>query len=90
MIKEYKDLTEENRSKITILASARGAFNRLHTLSHHTEGYEPAGSCARFTKEKWTVKYPFDGAIHGQAFKTEKEAREYFETYTKPIIEVRE
>ena len=76
-------------SQKTILDTAYGALNRKFTLQHHTEGYEVAGSGTRPTKEKWSVTFPVGGATHGKEFKTEKEARDYFTTYTTPIEEQR-
>lgn len=88
-IKEYRDLKPEDESEVKILAKGIAAFNREYTLKHHTAGYEPAGSCARYAEEKFSVTYPFDNAIHGKAFKTEIEAKEYFDKHTQPIIEAR-
>ncbi len=83
---EYRDLKDSDMSCATILQKGYGAWNKEYTLSHHTAGYECAGSCARYTEERWKVRYIFDNALHGKAFLTEKEAQEYFDAYTTPII----
>lgn len=89
-IKEYRDLNVNDLSKVVILATATGAFKRPYTLSHHSAGYESAGSCARYTREKWTVlsRDIYSNTTHGKAFLKESEAREYFAQYTTPIAAV--
>ena len=39
-------------------------------LEHHTAGYEPAGSMARWTDERWSVGTDVDGAYHGICYLT--------------------
>jgi hypothetical protein len=87
---EYRDLTDKNRSIRTVLAEGMGAFGRQCKLIHKTEGYEPAGSCCRHTKEAWgAISTNFDGTTYGQWYKTEPEARAHFERVTTPIVEQR-
>lgn len=89
--KEYRDLTDADKSIKTIHATAMGAFKARYNLIHKTAGYEPAGSCARYTEEYWGAigTSARDGTTFGQWYKTEAEAREHFERVTTPIIEQR-
>lgn len=77
-IKEYRDLTDSDRSIVTILKQGI-----VHTIKHHTEGYECAGSCSRHTNEKWSVTRVFDNAIHGKTFINYEQAIEYFNKFDK-------
>ena len=86
---EYGTFPDSELSKFTVLKKATGAFSRPYELVHKTEGYEPAGSCARFTKEAWgSLSYDRNGTCHGFWFKTLEEAEQVFERFTKPIIGV--
>lgn len=89
-IKEYRDLTDTERSVRTVHARATGAFGREYTLVHKTAGYECAGSCARYTEELWgAIGRNFDGTTTGQWYLTEAEARAHFDRVTTPITEQR-
>lgn len=51
---------------------------RTYELTHHTAGYEPAGSCGRFQGyEVYRVRFLLDGAYHGQGFLALDEAERY-------------
>ncbi len=82
MIKEYRDLTDADRSVVTVLAT-RNVVNdysqtREWILRHHTAGFECAGSCARSTVEKWTVTSFSNGSRFGNSFLNESDACEVF------------
>ena len=74
MTKEYGQIKPEEMSVATVLDTRTmptGA-QRIWTLKHHTAGLELAGSCARSTKERWSVTH-FDcgaNAIFGNSFST--------------------
>jgi len=87
---EYGAIPESGQSKLTVLATGKGAFNRPYELAHKTAGYEPAGSCFRLAGEAWgSISYDRNGTAHGQWFKTLGEAKAHFEQYTTPIVEVK-
>ncbi len=82
MIKEYRDLTDADRSVVTVL-STRNVVNdysqtREWILRHHTAGFECAGSCARSTPEKWSVTSVSNGSTFGNSFLNESDARTVF------------
>jgi hypothetical protein len=83
-IAEYGTYSDALRSKKTILERRAAAYGRTCLLSHSTPGYEPAGSCARWTDERWTAGHTdSNGAFYGQSFKSEHEARSYFEKWSR-------
>lgn len=88
-IKEYGTVAPADWSVRTVLASAPGAFGSLYELTHKTEGYEPAGSCARYTKELYGCLFTGRHTNGGQWYKTQSEARAHFERVTTPIVEQR-
>jgi hypothetical protein len=57
-------------------------IRRRYFLTHHTAGYEIAGSGTRWTNERWSVSFMDSGVKHGRSFRTEAEARELFEKWT--------
>lgn len=73
-ILEYRDLTSDNTSNVTVLDVAG-----RHTLAHHTAGYECAGSAARYTAARYSVTYNDRGIQAGRNFgpAQEVEARAY-------------
>ena len=84
---EYDQVNEGNQSHRILLqtgvsVSTTRSVSRKYFLSHHTEGFEPAGSMARWTQEKWTVRFYLDGSYHGRQFDTEHDARVYFHERT--------
>ena len=82
---EYTQVNEGNRSHKILLQTGVGTVghrSRKYFLSHHTEGFEPAGSTARWTPEKWTVRVYCDNAYHSRAFDTKSAARTYFHKRT--------
>ncbi len=85
-MREYGTYTETEASKRTVLKQSKPHFNRVQKLVHKTEGFEPAGSCARFTKEAYGVLCDFQGATYGQWFKSLPEAEAYFEKHTKEYV----
>jgi hypothetical protein len=81
---EYGTYPDAMRSRKTILERRAAAYGRTYVLSHSTAGYEPAGSCARWTNEKWAAGHTdSNGTFYGQSFKTEHEARAYFERWSR-------
>jgi hypothetical protein len=76
---EYGEISVNGwpRSERTVLET-RAAKGREYILSHHTAGYEIAGSCARLAREYWAVRFRLDGAIHGRRFSNETDARDVF------------
>ena len=81
-ITEYGNVTDENRSRRTILEDCVGSDGRRYALVHRTPGYECAGSMARWTNESWAVETWIDGTRHGQRFKNESEARALFDRWS--------
>ena len=85
---EYRDVNNAKRSRTNVLD--KGIADKPKgprvphewTLTHHTAGYECAGSMARWTNEKWAVRFVADGATHGRSFLTEHEACEWFAMQT--------
>lgn len=59
---------------------------------HVTAGFEVAGSCARWTDERWLVRQEIGDTTHGRYFLTEESAFEYFNlisvdiTYTVSVV----
>lgn len=73
-IKEFHQLRPADYSVRTLIKAVTGRNGRDYTLHHVSRGYEVAGSCARFTEEKWSVTFTLGGCSHGRAFKTPQEA----------------
>ncbi|MDE2020167.1 MAG: hypothetical protein KGJ13_07530 [Patescibacteria group bacterium] len=87
-IAEYGTVADENMSRRTVLKTGKGAFDRPFELLHKTEGYEPAGSCLRYTKEAYgAISYNRDGTRGGQWFLTLAEAETAFNRWTTPVVE---
>ena len=63
--------------RTTIATGANKFGNPIH-LTHRTAGEQIAGSCTIPVGEAWGVLWSFDGCQHGQWFKTENEAADYF------------
>jgi hypothetical protein len=84
---EYNDCDARLLGVVTMLA--RGEAVNCHgirkpmQLDHVTRGYQIAGSCLRWQdREVWRVRvWQNDGTTHGQAFKTELEARALFDRW---------
>lgn len=78
-IREYGCLHAHELSQRTVLRQEQG-----WTLTHHTTGYEPAGSVARYTGERWSV-ITLDARSntrYGRSFNTIEKAQTYFEERT--------
>ena len=74
---EYGTYSDAQRSiKRTIDSTNVGG--REYILYHKTAGYEPAGSMARWTEERYGVSFFEHIASHGRMFLTESEARTLF------------
>ena len=73
--REYGTLERHELSRRTVLESFEG-----WTLTHHGEGYEPAGSAARYTRERWSVlrHEPQSNTTHGRSYLTREAAEAYF------------
>ena len=84
IIKEYGELAADrsDRSIVTELARKQ-AGRHEYFLKHHAPGFECAGSCARLLDhEVWSVTFYSNGAINGQRFLSEAEARARFTKWT--------
>ena len=83
MIKEYGQVGKDEYSVRTTLDTI-GPDDKRFTLIHGTEGYEPAGSCARHTTEYWAIEQYIDGNLHGRKFSDRDRAMaEWGLTYLK-------
>ena len=87
-IAEYGQVKSEDFSKVTMLdhfTMVREGCMLDYRLSHHTVGWELAGSVARFNGHVvWSASFHMDGpTIHGRRFPTEKDARDLFLKWTK-------
>ena len=74
-----------------LLDTGTGAFGAVRELWHVERGWHVAGSGVRFqARDSWlsTARGP-GGTKWGQHFATEEEAREHFNRYTTPVVEVR-
>lgn len=81
-IAEYRDAPSAQFSKVTILDKASNE-RREYVLSHHTPGFELAGSMARWNDhEVWSVTFESDGATHGRRFLNKGEAQDLFDKWT--------
>jgi hypothetical protein len=70
----------------TLVREATGAFGKLYALVHVPECDEIAGSGARHVMECYRVVYMFDGNRHSKEFKTQEEAENEINTWTKLIV----
>ena len=62
----------------TVLATGTNRFGNPIELTHRAAGWETAGSLTRDVNEAWGVLWLFDGCRHGQWFRTEAEAADFF------------
>lgn len=77
-IAEYGQVKHEDFSKVEVLDTKING-RREYRFSHHSAGWECAGSMVRFNAhEVWSVLFEADGATHGRRFLKESEARELF------------
>jgi hypothetical protein len=76
LIREYGALRTEELSQRIVLAETEG-----WKLIHHSAGYEPAGSMARYTQERWsvTVYDPHSNETHGRSFRALSDAQPHFD-----------
>lgn len=86
MTKEYGQIKPEELSVVTVLDTRTVHSNGRNgewKLKHHTAGFEPAGSVARYTEEKWSVT-SFDAGLNStfgnSGFRSEAEARKVFDS----------
>lgn len=84
-IREYRDIKPGEMSVVTTLATktVTNDYGRKITwdLRHHTAGWECAGSCARWTDERWSIT-TFDrssNTSYGQARRTLAESQADFD-----------
>jgi hypothetical protein len=73
---EYGTYPDSARSVVKVIAR-QGKY----TLKHHTAGYEPAGSCARYTDEVWSITFELDGSTHGRRFRDQWDAHKLFDAW---------
>ena len=75
-VAEYGD--ESLMGNMSIVTPRQGGIaflgNRHYVFSHHTAGYELAGSAARWTDEKWTISVQYDNQRHARAWNTYERA----------------
>jgi hypothetical protein len=74
----------------TLLDTAPGTFGMPWELWHIGAGWHVAGSGVRWQERDTylvTRRRP-NGTTWGQHYGTEREAREYFDTYTTPVVAV--
>jgi hypothetical protein len=77
-----EDVDDSNRARVSVLEE-RTAAGRTYRLVRSSPGFEPAGSCARWTNGYFAIRFEVGGAIHGRQFKTETEARALLETWAR-------
>jgi hypothetical protein len=93
-ITDYRNVSDENRSKRHKIAQApeTGAPGKTIALDYISEGYEPAGSAARYTKACYSIHWQEFGARHGKRFladaKGEDDARAMFDRLTGQWLNV--
>jgi hypothetical protein len=76
---EYGSYPESQASTKSLLDTRVGHNGRRLVLYRSTQGYEPAGSCARWTGEKYTAGfYDQNGTFYGRSFSDEARARAHF------------
>jgi hypothetical protein len=88
LLAEYAEVNESNSARTEVMASGKHARLGMEVkLIYSTPGFEPAGSCARWTNGYWAVRFQLEGATHGQRYKPadEAEAREHFARMTAPV-----
>lgn len=74
-------------SKVTVKGyGVNERTGRQHKFSHHTAGYEPAGSMAHWTAEKWSISCTIDGARHGFNFSRLDSALDRFRDITGRVM----
>jgi len=82
---EYRDVPENGLAKKTDITDGWSKrINGRVYLRHSTEGYECAGSMARWTDEYWAVNFMIDGSVHGQRYRTLSEAERHFDRLMAP------
>lgn len=88
LVAEYGSLNPEDMARRTVLASAphKRGFGNVE-LVRSTEGYECAGSAARWTDPYYAVRFRLDGAEHGQRYAPHgdglAQAKDHFERITR-------
>jgi hypothetical protein len=76
---EYRDVNDSNRARGTILREAFSKkVNTCVRLIAVTEGWEPAGSVARWTDGYFAVRFERDGATNGQRYNSMLDATAHY------------
>lgn len=85
LLAEYRDLTDADHAVTTVIDEARDPESgRTYRLEATTAGYEPAGSCARWTRACYAVRVVLpDGKTLSHRYRTYAEARELFDRRTR-------
>ena len=79
-VAEYRDVDGIARDEV--LASGSGEYGQTFELVRVTPGWKLAGSCARWSDERFACRTTFrDGVQSGRTFLTLDEARDYFARY---------
>lgn len=86
---EYGEIARGMFADGSLLDEAIGDLHNLPTvrLMHYTRGYRPAGSCAVWREECWTVTWDDaqHNTTHGNSYTSEQPARERFAALTDPV-----
>lgn len=85
---EYKDVTDENRGKETVLETKKGGFDAEYELVHRTAGYYCAGSMAVYQPEHYAVLRKHNSHRSGPAFGKKEQAQNYLKLRTEAVVEV--
>jgi hypothetical protein len=77
---EYRDMTDDTpRSLRTVIMSGINRFGAACRLEHISEGWTPAGSCARWQKECYAYSFTDKhGTRGGQQYRTYDDALAHF------------
>lgn len=83
---EYGEIPMGDFSQTTRLAVAT-VGHREYRLSHHTSGWECAGSKVRYASSPfWSVLFDQDNAIQGRLFLSLDQAQALFDKWSKEAV----
>lgn len=82
-IAEYRNIDNAPRAERSpvMVGRLRGDGARVE-LARVSEGFECAGSCARYTEAYWSVRWHDGSAYHGRRFRDGVDAQDYFKRVT--------
>jgi len=82
-IAEYAEISKDQLSKVNTLETAVNG-TREFRLTHHSRGWECAGSMARWNDlEMYGVLFEMAGATNGRKFLKQDEAKALFDKWAK-------